>query len=123
MQERLDRTPHAMSIRRATVEHPFGTLKAWMGASHFRTRTLDKVRTEMSFHVPAYNLKRMIAILGVQPLMQAMRACVVLPSLTPNWKRPFAPPCRVLTQPGPKGDVALTRTIWLLRRPTYDPGE
>jgi transposase len=74
MQERLDRTPHAMSIRRATVEHPFGTLKAWMGATHFKTRTLDKVRTEMSFHVLAYNLKRMIAILGVQPLMQAMRA-------------------------------------------------
>ena len=74
MQERLDRTPHAMNIRRATVEHPFGTLKAWMGSTHFRTRTLDKVRTEMSFHVLAYNLKRMIAILGVQPLMQAMRA-------------------------------------------------
>ena len=74
MQERLDRTPHAMAIRRAVVEHPFGTLKAWMGATHFRTRTLDKVRTEMSFHVLAYNLKRMIAILGVQPLMQAMWA-------------------------------------------------
>ena len=74
MQERLDRTPHAMTIRRATVEHPFGTLKAWMGATHFKTRTLDKVRTEMSFHVLAYNLKRMIAILGVLPLMQAMWA-------------------------------------------------
>jgi hypothetical protein len=74
MQERLDRTPHAMSRRRAIVEHPFGTLKAWMGATHFKTRTLDKVRTEMSFHVLAYNLKRMIAILGVQPLMLAMRA-------------------------------------------------
>jgi hypothetical protein len=67
MQERLDRMPHVMSIRRAVVEHPFGTLKAWMGASHFRTRTLDKVRTEMSFHVLAYNLKRMIAILLTQP--------------------------------------------------------
>jgi transposase len=74
MQERLDRTPHAMRIRRATVEHPFGTLKAWMGATHFRTRTLQKVKTEMSLHVLAYNLKRMIAILGVQPLMQAIRA-------------------------------------------------
>jgi hypothetical protein len=73
MQERLDRTPHAMRIRRATVEHPFGTLKAWMGATHFKTRTLDKVRTEMSLHVLAYNLKRLIAILGIQPLMQAMR--------------------------------------------------
>jgi transposase len=74
MQERLDRTPHAMRIRRATVEHPFGTLKAWMGATHFRTRTLEKVKTEMSLHVLAYNLKRVIAILGVQPLMHAMRA-------------------------------------------------
>jgi len=74
MQERLDRTPHAMRIRRATVEHPFGTLKAWMGATHFRTRTLEKVETEMSLHVLAYNLKRVIAILGPQPLIEAMRA-------------------------------------------------
>jgi len=74
MQERLDRKPDAMRIRRATVEHPFGTLKAWMGATHFKTRTLDKVRTEMSLHVLAYNLKRMIAILGPKPLMAAMRA-------------------------------------------------
>jgi transposase len=74
MQERLDRKPRAMRIRRATVEHAFGTLKAWMGATHFKTRTLDKVRTEMSLHVLAYNLKRTIAILGVGPLIQAMRA-------------------------------------------------
>jgi transposase len=73
MQDRLDRTPHAMRIRRATVEHAFGTLKAWMGATHFRTRTLERVKTEMSLHVLAYNLKRVIAILGAQPLMQAMR--------------------------------------------------
>jgi hypothetical protein len=62
-----------MRIRRQTAEHPFGTIKAWMGAAHFRRRTLEKVRTEMSLHVLAYNLKRMIAILGVQPLIQAMR--------------------------------------------------
>jgi len=74
MQARLDQKPDAMRIRRATVEHTFGTLKAWMGATHFRTRTLKRVRTEMSLHVLAYNLKRMIAILGVQPLMAAMRA-------------------------------------------------
>ena len=74
MQERLDPRPDAMRIRRATVEHPFGTLKAWMGATHFKTRTLDKVRTEMSLHVLAYNLKRVIAILGPRPLMAAMRA-------------------------------------------------
>jgi transposase len=73
MQDRLDRMPEAMGVRRQTVEHPFGTLKAWMGATHFLTRTLDKVRTEMSLHVLAYNLKRMIAILGVGPLMAAIR--------------------------------------------------
>jgi transposase len=73
MQDRLDRMPQAMGVRRQTVEHPFGTLKAWMGASHFLTRTLDKVRTEMSLHVLAYNLKRMITIFGVGPLMAAIR--------------------------------------------------
>ena len=73
MQARLDRMPEAMGVRRQTVEHPFGTLKAWMGATHFLTRTLDKVRTEMSLHVLAYNLKRMIAIFGVGPLMAAIR--------------------------------------------------
>ena len=74
MQDRLDRMPEAMGVRRQTVEHPFGTLKAWMGATHFLTRTLDKVRTEMSMHVVAYNLKRMIAIFGAGPLMAAIRA-------------------------------------------------
>jgi hypothetical protein len=74
MQERLDRRPDAMRVRRATVEHPFGTLKAWMGATHFKTRTLDKVKTEMSLYVLAYNLKRMIAMRGPQPLIEAIRA-------------------------------------------------
>ena len=74
MQDRLDRNPNAMRIRKQTVEHPFGTLKSWMGATHFLTRTLKNVRTEMSLHVLAYNLKRVIAILGVIPLMEAMRA-------------------------------------------------
>jgi transposase len=74
MQERLDRKPDAMHIRKSTVEHAFGTLKAWMGATHFKTRTLEKVRTEMSLHVLAYNLKRVMAIMGVGPLIQAMQA-------------------------------------------------
>jgi hypothetical protein len=73
MQDRLDRMPDAMDVRRQTVEHPFGTLKAWMGATHFLTRTLDKVRTEISLHVLAYNLKRMIAICGVGPLIALVR--------------------------------------------------
>ena len=63
-----------MILRRATVEHTFGTLKAWMGATHFKTRTLEKVKTEMSLQVLAYNLKRVIAIMGPRPLMEAMRA-------------------------------------------------
>ncbi len=73
MQHRLDRMPEAMGVRRQTVEHPFGTLKGWMGATHFLTRTLDKVRTEISLHILAYNLKRMITIFGVGPLMAAIR--------------------------------------------------
>jgi transposase len=73
MQERLDRAPKSMRVRRATVEHPFGTLKAWMGATHFKTKTLKNVSTEMSLHVLAYNLKRVIAILGARPLIQAMQ--------------------------------------------------
>ena len=60
--------------RRQTVEHPFGTLKSWMGSAHFLTKTLEKVRTEMSLHVLAYNMKRMIRIFGVGPLLEAMRA-------------------------------------------------
>jgi len=73
MQERLDRMPDTMKIRRQTVEHPFDTLKAWMGATHFLTRTLARVRTEMSLQVLAYNMKRMIQIFGVGPLMAAIR--------------------------------------------------
>src|SRR6266496_3277240 len=74
MQERLDRQPDAMKLRRQTVEHPFGTLKAWMGATHFLTKRLPRVSTEMSLHVLAYNLKRVMQILGMVPLMHAMRA-------------------------------------------------
>jgi transposase len=73
MQERLDQAPEMMRVRRQTAEHPFGTLKAWMGATHFLTKTLGRVSTEMSLHVLAYNLKRVIAILGVGPLMAAIQ--------------------------------------------------
>src|SRR6516165_6253533 len=74
MQARLDRMPAAGRLRRQTVEHAFGTLKSWMGATHFLTKTLPKVRTELSLHVLAYNLKRMIQMLGVQLLITAIRA-------------------------------------------------
>jgi hypothetical protein len=73
MQRRLDRDPKKMQIRRQTAEHPFGTLKAWMGATHFLTRTLGRVSTEMSLHVLAYNLKRMMKIMGTGPLIASMR--------------------------------------------------
>ena len=67
MQLRLHQRPQAARERRQTVEHPFGTLKAWMGATHFLTRTLPKVRTEMSLHVLAYNMKRMISLICSSP--------------------------------------------------------
>ena len=70
-QARLDRSPGAMQTRRATVEHPFGTLKAWMGSTHFLTKTLDHVSTEMSLHVLAYNLKRAINLVGARKLIEA----------------------------------------------------
>ena len=73
-QARLDRNPDMMRIRRATVEHPFGTLKAWMGSTHFLTKTLDRVSTEMSLHVLAYNMKRMMNIFGTKSLIEAIGA-------------------------------------------------
>ena len=73
MEQRLNARPEMMQIRRQTVEHVFGTLKAWMGSTHFLTRTLNKVAAEMSLHVLAYNLKRVIKIIGIQPLMAAIR--------------------------------------------------
>ena len=66
--------PQAMALRRQTAEHPFGTLKAWVGATHFLTRTLKRVSTEMSLQVLAYNMKRVLAIMGARPLLQAMQA-------------------------------------------------
>jgi transposase len=74
MQRRLDQQPNAMRVRRQTAEHPFGTLKAWMGATHFLTKTLKRVGTEMSLQVLAYNLKRVLAIKGVGALVSAARA-------------------------------------------------
>ncbi|MPW20663.1 transposase, partial [Paraburkholderia sp. CNPSo 3157] len=74
MQTRLDHNPDMMRIRRQTVEHPFGTLKAWMGATHFLTRTIERVSTEMSLHVLAYNMKRVIRLLGAEMVVKAMRA-------------------------------------------------
>ena len=74
MQIQLDHMLDAMAIRRRTVEHPFGTLKAWMVATHFLTKTLKKVKIEISLHILAYNIKRMIQMIGVLPFMKAISA-------------------------------------------------
>jgi len=74
MQERLDRDPEKMRARRQIVAHPFGTIKYWMGATDFPMKTLERVRTEMSLHVLAYNLKRVIQLLGIGGMIAAMRA-------------------------------------------------
>jgi hypothetical protein len=74
VQRRLDENPQAMRQRRETVEHPFGTIKARMGATHFLMKGLPRVATEMALHVLAYNLTRVLNILGIAPLINAMRA-------------------------------------------------
>jgi len=74
VEARLDREPERMRARRCTAEHPFGTLKSWMGHTHFLTKTKRHVSTEMSLHVLAYNLKRVINIVGTQGLIAAIRA-------------------------------------------------
>jgi transposase len=74
VQQRLDANPHAMRQRRETVEHPFGTIKARMGATHFLTKTLPNVAAEMALSVLAYNLTRAINIVGIKPMMAAITA-------------------------------------------------
>jgi transposase len=73
-QERLDKQPDSMRVRRATVEHPFGTIKSWMGATHFQMKTLPRVSTEMSLHVLSYNMKRAINLLGTEKIIATIRA-------------------------------------------------
>jgi len=73
-QARLDKRPDSMRVRRATVEHPFGTIKSWMGATHFQMKTLSRVSTEMSLHVLSYNMKRAINLLGTEKIIATIRA-------------------------------------------------
>ena len=90
-----------MKLRRRIVEHPFGTIKAWMGATHFLMKRLKNVKTEISLHVLAYNLKRVMQILGAGPLIAAMRTWSAAPRLAhASPQRP-----RVFTQPRPIADV------------------
>jgi transposase len=74
VQTRLDHHPEKMTMRRSTLEHPFGTIKCWMGATHFLTKRLPKVATEMALNVLAYNIKRVMAIIGVAGLLEALAA-------------------------------------------------
>ena len=74
MQARLHRAPDKMQIRRQTVEHPFGTIKVWMGYTHFLTKTLPKVRIELSLQVLAYNMKRVMNLIGLGLLVEALQA-------------------------------------------------
>jgi hypothetical protein len=74
MHKRIDDDPSKLALRSMTVEHPFGTIKSWMGYTHFQMKTLKRVGTEMALHVLAYNIKRVINIIGIRPLIAAMRA-------------------------------------------------
>lgn len=74
MQQRIDDDPSKLALRSMTVEHPFGTIKAWMGNTHFKMRRLKNVATEMALHVLAYNMTRVMNIIGVPALINAMRA-------------------------------------------------
>lgn len=87
VQERLDQRPDAMIVRRSTVEHPFGTIKAWMGATHFRMKTLEHVATEMALHVLAYNIKRVIAIVGIAKLIEAIGDFIACQALLMSVRR------------------------------------
>ncbi len=73
VQQRFDNKPNMMQVRRETVEHPFGTIKSWMGSTHFQMKRLKHVATEMALHVLAYNMKRLMAILGVGGLIEAVQ--------------------------------------------------
>ena len=73
LEDRMERAPDMMKVRRSTVEHPFGTIKSWMGSTHFQMKTIKRVSAEMSLHVLAYNLKRVIKILGTKQLIEAIQ--------------------------------------------------
>jgi hypothetical protein len=73
MQQRIDNSRDKMKLRRCTVEHVFGTVKSWMGAAHFTMKGLTNVSTEISLHILAYNLRRVMAILGIAGMMKAIR--------------------------------------------------
>lgn len=74
VQQRLDKDPAQLAVRSMTVEHPYGTIKSWMGATHFKMRRLRNVATEMALHVLAYNMTRVMNLIGIPALVAAMKA-------------------------------------------------
>ena len=108
-QDRLDRNPGMMTVRRSTVEHPFGTLKFWMGSAHFLMKRLHNVKTEMSLHVLSYNMKRVMNILGVPGLLQAMQAYAKKGGL------PFVYACAALL-------IATLSAVFCARQARFQPG-
>jgi hypothetical protein len=106
VQQRLDANPQAMRQRRETVEHPFGTMKARMGATHFLTKTLPKVAAEMALSVLAYNLTRVTNIVGIKPLR--LRSW---PETEPLLASHRLRGKRVFTRPRPGTDLAEPRKI------------
>ena len=92
MQLRLDQNPDIMAVRRETVEHPFSTIRAWMGATRFLTKFRNRVGTEVILHVLAYNLKRLINIIGIRPLIQAMQAAKARATANLRPRRIRSPP-------------------------------
>ena len=74
VQQRLDKDPTQLAVRSMTVEHPYGTIKSWMGATPFNMRRLKNVATEMALHVLAYNMTRVMKIIGSTAMIAAMRA-------------------------------------------------
>jgi len=78
MQARLDHNPDVMRLRRSSVEHPYGTIKSWMGATRFLTKGLECVKTEMSLHVLAYNFRRLMKLLGMTSMLSAIRAYALI---------------------------------------------
>jgi hypothetical protein len=73
-QRRLEQEPGMMQIRKQAIEHPFGTIISWMGSMHFQMKTLKRVSTEMNLHVLAYNMKRVMQIVGIKPLIEAIQS-------------------------------------------------
>ena len=117
MQARLEQAPDAMRVRRSTVEHPYATIKAWMGATHFLTKGLERVKAEMSLHVLAYNFRRLLTLLGMQDMLAAIRAYVRF--LPPNgWFRALSLQVLSRTRKYVGHDWSASTNFWICLEPS-----